>query len=149
MKQKLGFSFLFLAYILISSCSDQFSDSSDPKILEEINLVCEGELTRNFDNEWQSTEPEKKVYRFVKTEEGAYLYGFGVVNNPEHFKVNINNETITLLYKSAVDQDGHFHYQSIEINRFTGDVDDRYDIQSFGLSQKFFVGSCKSQDQKF
>ena len=51
MKQKLVFSFLFVVSALFSSCSNESSNSYEPKILEEINLVCEGESTRKHDYE--------------------------------------------------------------------------------------------------
>jgi hypothetical protein len=149
MKQRLAFSFLFASLLLTSSCSNESSNSSEPKILEEINLVCEGESTRKLDYEWQSTEPEKKVYRFVRTEEESYLYGFGAGPNPKYFAVNIDEEKISLTWQTQKDEEGHSHYNSIDINRFTGDVKDWYVIDAYSNSETIFEGSCKPQDQKF
>ena len=141
--------FVVITFILIASCTNESHDPSDEKVLERINLVCEGEKTRKVDYKWQSTEPDKRVYRFVRTENQSYLYGFGPGPNPGYYGVNIDDEKISLVWESEKDQDGHFHYNSININRFTGDVKDWYVIESITNSENIFEGSCKAQDQKF
>ena len=149
MKQKLAFSFLFVISILISSCSNESSESSKDEILEWINLVCEGENTFKRNYEWQFTEPEKKVYRFNRTANGYNLYGFYPGPKPNFYSVNIDVEKISLLWESEKDDDGWFHYQSIKINRFTGEVEDWWVHQTSMNMDHKFIGTCVAQDQKF
>ena len=132
----------------MTSCSNESTNSPEDKILEEINLVCEGENTFKRDFEWQFTEPEKKVYRFVRTASASYLHGF-FPGEDNYYSVYITEDEISLTWESNKDERGWSQYQNIRINRFTGDVRDWRVNKANMIMENTFEGSCMAQDQKF
>jgi hypothetical protein len=141
--------FIAITFILITACSNDYSDSSESKILEEINLVCEGDLfVDDHLTNSKKTQPDKRVYRFKKTNNGSYLEDFISGEGTEYYSMNIDDEWIRLTWESKKNERGYYS-KSIKINRFSGDVVDIDLRNTDAYKYEEFNGSCITQDQKF